>query len=325
MRSAAEWQLLGLWWMVGLAALAGLHRLGCFRDPLRERWRAALVRGGFLDRRPWAERRLGSSRGLLRPGRHLFDIERWLGLAGSGQTPAAWALRTISLALLIGAAGLAIDRLLVASGEGGLPPVLLIQAVVGGAAARYLGLRATARARQAAAGREVEDMLPRLALLMARHATSVEVAVVTLARCQRGGVLLGLLTEIDEDLARPPHRRQSLLGRELAAGLAGGRGVEVSSAATLYRLAGQVYGVAALEALGAEVGKMRSIGLSAEVALGNLGGSVLDSRLAAERLREARARIAIAAPTAALLVPLMLMVAGPVGLILIRQLGSGQP
>jgi hypothetical protein len=276
----------------GGAWVAVLWYLGLYTHPAVLSWQRLARLRGLADRRPLGDR-IGDRLPLLRRAQAETDVGRLLLIAGRGESPTAWLLRTASFAGVALAAVLALDETSVLTGQGpALPPAAGLVAAGAVALLAYARLRGQARERQRALARAVSDSLPHLAVMTFHHRVPVSEALLIFARCQRDRTLRDLLE-------RPA-------------------GSGAHSTALEYERIGQAYGVPMFVALGSAVRRVTERGLAGQDVYTGLARASYGERLAAARVAAAQAKTLIVIPMGLMIVPVLVLIGAP----LVASLGG---
>lgn len=285
---------LALWWV-------GVSRLGVFvPDDVRAWRRLAALRGHPLPETR-LERAVRQSKWLQRAQEEL-DLERLLARACRTETPLAFVGKSAALALFVFAATLLFDAALrAASGAWPAPPWLALAFGVVVLPLSVLELRAAARRTGEAAARTLGDMLMQVAVITDTRGLQLHDAVRLLSRCSQDGALARL---IDEEaylrLAPGPHR----------------------STVERYRSIAGAYRIDVLAQL-ADAAASTNVGVPEREAFTHLALNVYAQRLGQSRMRAARAKVLVTLPVAAMLIPLLVLVAAPTFHAISSGLGGG--
>ena len=279
---AASVIALTAWWI-------GISRLGVFMPAEVRAWRRLAAIRGY----PLAETRLARtvrhSRWLQRVQQEL-DLERLLARACRDDTPLAFVGKASALALFVFAVCLVVDAgFRAASGSWPAPPWLALAFGVAVLPVSLFELRTAATRAGAAAEQSLGDMLMQLAVITDTRGLQVHDAVRMLARCAR-----------DQSLAR-------LLDQDAYLRLAPG---PFRSTVEMYRAIAAVYQIELLAQL-ADAIASTNVGVPEREAFTRLALSVYAGRLSVSRMRASRAKVLVTLPVAAMLVPLLLLVAAP--------------
>ena len=285
---------LALWWV-------GMTRLDVLVPEDVRAWRRLAVLRGYPLPESRLERVARGSR-LLQCAQGELDLERQLARACRNDTPLAFAGKTAALALFVFAVSLLLDALArAATGSWPAPPwlALLLGAAIFPLA--VLELRATARRTGATAANTLGDMLMQVAVITDSRGLQLHDAVRMLSRCARDPSLFRLLDQEGyRRLAPGPYR----------------------STVETYRAIAAVYGIDILAQL-ADALATTNVGIRERDAFTRLALSVYSERLAEARMRAARAKVAVTLPVAAMLVPLLLLIAAPTFQAISAGLGGG--
>ena len=285
---------LGLWGV-------GLERLGVFLpDDVRAWRRLATLRGHALPQTR-IERAVRTSRSLQRLQAEL-DLERLLGRAGRAETPLAFIGKAVAVALLVFAGCLVLDALgRAASGAWPAPPWAALVVAAAMLPLAVLDLRRASRRTSEAAELALGDMLMLVAVITDTRGLQLHDAVRMLARCARNPSLAALLDrEGYKRLAAGPHR----------------------STVDLYRAIAHAYGLEAFAEL-ADVAMTTNVGVPEREAFARLALAQYERRLTDARMRTSRAKILVTLPVAAMLIPLLLLIAAPTFQAISGGLGGG--
>jgi hypothetical protein len=278
----------------GGAWVVALWYLGMYTHPAVLSWQRLARLRGLADRRPLGDR-LGERLPLLRRAQEETDVGRLLAIAGRGDSPTAWLLRTAFLAGMALAATLLLDEVTALAGQApAVPPWMGLVAAGGVALLAYARLRAEAGGRQRTLERAVTDCLPHLAVMTFHHRVPVSEALLIFARCQRDRTLHRLLAG---DAWRP------LVERRPEAGGA--------STAVEYERIGQAYGVPMFTSLGSAVRRVTERGLASQDVYTGLARTSYGERLAAARVAAAQAKTLIVVPMGLMIVPVLVLIGAP--------------
>lgn len=285
---------LTIWWV-------GLSRLGVFLPEDVRAWRRlAALRAHPLPETRF-ERTVKHARWLRRAQQEL-NLDRLLARACRVDTELAFLGKTAALALLVFALCLLLDAAARAAQGTWLAPPWL--AVVLGFAVfplSLLELRAAARRSGAAVSATLADMLMQVAVITDTRGLQLHDAVRMLARCAHEPSLARLVDqEAFTRLAPGPHR----------------------STVELYRAIGAAYGIDVLSQL-ADAAASTNVGIPERQAFTQLALGVYAQRLGYARMRAARAKVLVTLPVAAMLIPLLLLIAAPTFQAVSGGLGGG--
>lgn len=291
---AAAVATLGLWW-------AGMTRLGVFMPEDVRAWRRLAVLRGYSLSETRVERAARASRWLQRAQREL-DLESQLARACRPDTPLGFVGKTAALALFVFAFCLLLDALARAvTGAWPAPPWLAPALAAAIFPLAVVELRAAARRTTAAAAGTVGDMLMQLAVITDTRGLQPQDAVLMLSRC-----------------ARDPSLRH-LLEQEAYRRLAPGR---YRSTVELYRAVAAAYDIDVLGQL-ADALATTHVGVPEREAFTRLALAVASQRLSDARMRVARAKVTVTLPVAAMLIPLLLLIAAPTFQAITAGVGGG--
>ena len=291
---AASVITLGVWW-------AGISRLGVFMSADVRAWRRLAALRGY----PLAETRLEhtvrNSRWLQRVQQEL-DLERLLARACRDDTPLAFVGKASALALFVFAVCLIVDALFrAASGAWPAPPWLALAFGLAALPLSLFDLRRSATRAGQAAEQTLGDMLMQVAVITDTRGLQVHDAISMLARCA-----------LDQSLAR-------LLDGEAYRRLAPG---PFHSTVEMYRAIAAAYQIELLAQI-ADALASTNVGVPEREAFTRLAMSVYTGRLSVSRMRSSRAKVLVTLPVAAMLIPLLILVAAPTFQAITSGLGGG--
>lgn len=279
---AAATIALAVWWL-------GISRLGVFMPSDVRAWRRLAAIRGYPLAETRLERTVRQSRWLQRVQQEL-DLERLLARACRDDTPLAFVGKASALALLVFAVCLVVDAgFRAAGGSWPAPPWLALAFGVAVLPLSLFDLRTAATRAGEAAEQSLGDMLMQLAVITDTRGLQVHDAVRMLARCAR-----------DQSLAR-------LLDQDAYLRLAPG---PFRSTVEMYRAIAAAYQIELLAQL-ADAIASTNVGVPEREAFTRLALSVYAGRLSLARTRASRAKVLVTLPVAAMLVPLLLLVAAP--------------
>lgn len=286
--------------IVGAAWILGLRWLGMYADPALLAWRRLARLRGLEDRRGIGER-IGARLPLLRRLQSESDLGRLLAIAGRGDTPTAWLLRSLAGAGLVLVAWLGLDELiLVAEHQPGPPPALGLLVAGGVATAGYLHLRNQAQGRQRRLGRALADSLPHLAVMTYHHRLPISEALLVFARCQRDPGLHRFLSEgewhrLADEVVDPLHPAAA-----------------VTATAAVYERIGRAYGIPMFVSLGAALQMVNERGLNSQQVLTRLARDTLEDRAAQARVVAAQTKTLIVVPMGLMIIPILVLLGAPI-------------
>ncbi|MGH7686007.1 MAG: hypothetical protein ACREN2_04225 [Candidatus Dormibacteria bacterium] len=291
---AAAAAALALWWL-------GITRLGLLLPEEVRAWRRlASLRGHPLPESR-LERTVRRSSWLQRVQDEL-DLDRLLAQANRADSPLAFVGKTVALSLLVFGLCLLSDAAFRAAGGSWPAPPWI--ALAFGAAVLPLSvadLHMSARRARDATARTLGDMLMQVAVITDTRGLQVHDAIRTLSRCARDPSLAGLIDqEAYRRLAAGPHR----------------------STVELYRAVATAYRIELLAQV-ADAAASTNIGVPEREAFTHLALAVYANRLSVARSRAARAKVLVTLPVAAMLIPLLLLVAAPTFQSISSGLGGG--
>ena len=285
---------LAVWWL-------GISRLGVFMPAEVRAWRRLATIRGYPLAETRLERTVRQSRGLQRVQQEL-DLERLLARACRDDTPLAFVGKALALALFVFAVFLVVDAgFRAAGGSWPAPPWLALVFGVAVLPLSVFELRTAATRAGEAAEQSLGDMLMQLAVITDTRGLQVHDAVRMLARCAR-----------DQSLAR-------LLDQDAYLRLAPG---PFRSTVEMYRAIAAAYQIELLAQL-ADAIASTNVGVPEREAFTRLALSVYAERLSLSRMRASRAKVLVTLPVAAMLVPLLLLVAAPTFQAITSGLGGG--
>lgn len=282
------------WWF-------GLARLGVFLpDDVRAWRRLAALRGHTLPQTR-IEKAVRRSRGLQRLQFEL-DLDRQLGRANRDDSALGFLGKSAALALFVFAVCLLLDALVrTATHSWPAPPWVALALGAAILPLSLLELRSAARRSVDAAQLTLGDMLMQVAVITDTRGLQLHDTVRILSRCARDASLAALVDgEGFRRLAGSQHR----------------------STVEMYRAIAAAYGMD-LFALLADTAATTNIGVPEREAFSRLALAVYEERLGAARVRSARAKILVTLPVAAMLVPLLLLIAAPTFQAISNGLGGG--
>lgn len=280
---------------------AGIVRLGVLMPEDVRAWRRIATLRGYALPETRFERAARGSQWLQR-AQHELDLERQLARACRPDTPLGFVGKTAALALLVFALCLLLDAVARAvTGAWPAPPWLApaLGALI--VPMSVVELRATARRTGAGVRATLGDMLMQIAVITDTRGLQLHDAVRMLSRCARDPSLVRLLDE-------EGYRR-----------LAPGR---YRSTVELYRAIAAAYDIDVLGQL-ADALATTNVGVPEREAFTRLALAVYAQRLSEARMRAARAKVTVTLPVAAMLVPLLLLVAAPTFQAITAGLGGG--
>lgn len=291
---AASVVALSVWWV-------GVSRLGVFTPAEVRAWRRLATLRGYPLAETRLERTVQQARWLQRLQQEL-DLHRLLARAYRDDTPLAFVGKASALALFVFAVCLVVDALFrAASGTWPAPPWLALTFGVAVLPLSMLELRTAATRAGEAAEQTLGDMLMQVAVITDTRGLQVHDAVRMLARCAR-----------DPSLAR-------LLDQEAYRRLAPG---PFHSTVAMYRAIAAAYQIELLAQL-ADAMASTNVGVPEREAFTRLALSVDTGRLSVSRMRASRAKVLVTLPVAAMLIPLLLLVAAPTFQAITSGLGGG--
>lgn len=280
---------------------AGIVWLGVLIPEDVRAWRRIATLRGYALPETRLERAARGSQWLQRAQQEL-DLERQLARACRPDTPLGFVGKAAALALLVFALCLLLDAVARAvMGEWPAPPWLAPALGAATVPLAVLELRAAARRTVAGATATLGDLLMQVAVITDSRGLQLHDAVRMLSRCARDPSLLRLL---DQD----GHRR-------LAPG-------PYRSTVDLYRAIAAAYDIDVLGQL-ADALATTNVGVPEREAFTRLALAVYAQRLSDARMRAARAKVTVTLPVAAMLVPLLLLVAAPTFQAITAGLGGG--
>ena len=291
---AASAAALALWWL-------GITRLGVFLPEEVRAWRRlASLRGHPLPQSR-VERTVRRSSWLRRLQDEL-DLDRLLAQANRADSALAFVGKTLALSLLVFGLCLLSDAAFrAAAGSWPAPPWIALAFGVAVLPLSVVDLRVSARRAREATARTLGDMLMHVAVITDTRGLQVHDAIRILSRCARDQSLAVLIDqEAYRRLAAGPHRSTVELYREVA------------SAYRIEQLA-QV----------ADTAASTNVGVPERDAFTRLALAVYADRLSVARARAARAKVLVTLPVAAMLIPLLLLVAAPTFQSISSGLGGG--
>jgi len=272
----------GCWWF-------GLARLGVFTSDEVRAWRRLAGLRGYALPRSRIDKAVQRA-GWLEHLQTELDLERLLALANRTESPLAFLGRSMGIGLLVFGGllfALAVGR--AALGEWPAPPWLVLAIGLSVLPVSVIKLRSSARRTKEAVGRTLGDMMTQVAVITDTRGLQLHDAVRLLSRCARDPYLANL---IDADGYK----------RLVAA--------TYRSTVEMYRFIGSAYGIPLFLEL-AEVATTTNVGLPERDAFTRLALAVYERRLTEARMRSARAKILVTLPVAAMLIPLLLLIAAP--------------
>lgn len=286
--------VLALWWV-------GISRLGMFMSADVRAWRRLAMLRGYPLAETRLERSVRQSRWLQRMQREL-DLEHLLARACRDDTPLGFVGKASALALFVFAVCLLVDALFrAASGSWPAPPWVALAFGVAVLPLSLFELRTAAARASEAAAQTLGDLLMQVAVITDTRGLQVHDAVRMLARCAR-----------EQSLAR-------LLDQEAYRRLAPG---PFRSTVEMYRAIAAAYQIELLAQL-ADAMASTNVGVPEREAFTRLALSVYAGRLGVSRMRAARAKVLVTLPVAAMLIPLLLLVAAPTFHAITSGLGGG--
>jgi hypothetical protein len=235
------------------------------------------------------ERAVRHSKWLQRAQEEL-DLERLLARACREDTPLAFVGKSVALTLFVFAATLLFDATLrAAGGTWPAPPWLALAFGLAVLPLSLLELRTSARRSGEAAAQTLGDMLMQMAVITDTRGLQLHDAVRLLSRCSQNPALARLIDqEAYRRLAPGPHR----------------------STVDMYRSIAEAYRIDLLAQL-AEAAASTNVGVPEREAFTHLALNVYAQRLGHSRMRAARAKVLVTLPVAAMLIPLLILVAAP--------------
>jgi hypothetical protein len=295
--------------LIGAAWIAGLRWLGMYSDPAVLAWRRLARLRGLDRRRPLGER-LGDRLPLLRRLQAETDVGRLLAIAGRGETPTAWLLRTLTYAGVVLVAWLALDELiLVTQHQPGPPPSLGLLIAGGIAALSYMQLRNQALTRQRHLGLAIADSLPHLAVMTYHHRLPVSEALLVFARCQQDPSLYRFLSEGSwHQLADQEVDPSEAISPEAPGAVSSGP----PATAALYERIGIAYRVPMFVALGSALNMVNERGLNSQQVLTRLARDTLNDRAAEARVTAAQTKTLIVVPMGLMIIPILVLIGAPI-------------
>ncbi|HEX6539123.1 MAG TPA: hypothetical protein VF155_08090 [Candidatus Dormibacteraeota bacterium] len=285
---------LAVWWLL-------LSRLGVFLPEDVRAWRRlAALRGHPLPETRF-EQTVKHAR-WLRRAQHELDLDRLLARACRDDTELAFVGKSAALALVVFALCLLIDAAArAAQGTWLAPPWLAIVLGFAVLPISLLELRGAARRSGLAVSATLADMLMQVAVITDTRGLQLHDAVRMLARCAHDPSLARLVDqESYRRLAPGPHR----------------------STVEMYRAIGSAYGIDTLSQL-ADAAASTNVGIPERQAFTHLALGVYAHRLGHARMRAARAKVLVTLPVAAMLIPLLLLIAAPTFQAVSGGLGGG--
>ena len=292
---------------VFLAALAaacwwiGLVRLGVFvPEDVRSWRRLAALRCHALPQTR-LERAVRRSAWLQRVQAEL-DLERLLAVAGREEGPVAFIGRVAALAMFVFATTLLLDGAgRAVFGYWPAPPWLALLLGLILLPLSLLELRHAAQQAHDSCEATLGDMLMQVAVITDTRGLQLHDAIRQLSRCAREPALNTLIDHGGY--------------RRLAPGTA-------RSTVELYRSIAAKYRLDVLAEL-ADAAATTNVGIPERQAFTRLALAVCERRLTDARIRSARAKILVTLPIAAMLIPLLLLIAAPTFQAISSGLGGG--
>jgi hypothetical protein len=278
----ASLAVVGCWWL-------GLGRLGVFTADDVRSWRRLAALRGYALPQTRIEKAVRRSHSLQRLQMEL-DLDRLLAMANRAETPLAFLGRSVGVGFLGFGAALLIDAIgRAALGDWPFSPWLSLALGVAVVPANVIDLRAAARRNSEAMGRTLGDLLTQLAVITDTRGLRVHDAVRLLSRCSQDGRLANLIDAGGYDrLVHDGFR----------------------SSTELYGRIATSYGVPLFAEL-ADVIATTNVGVPEREAFTRLALTVYERRLSEARVRSARAKVLVTLPVAAMLIPLLLLIAAP--------------
>ncbi|HZB97058.1 MAG TPA: hypothetical protein VE219_00520 [Candidatus Sulfotelmatobacter sp.] len=281
---AAAVLLVGAW-------VAGLAYLDVLTSPDVKAWRRlAALRGFALP--PGRLERAAENSPLVRRVQEELDLDRLLVVAGRAESPLGFLGRSLFLGGLSAAAVLGVDlfcRTMTGDWFLGLGPWAALLAWVSLPAVRLLRLQRAARDRQAAAGRILGDSMMLVAIITDGRGLQLDDAVKILSRCAGEAALRSIVEE---------------RGWERLVRGSCGNTIE------LYRRIGDSYGIPTFHQV-ADAAANANLGFPERETYLNVAKAVYAERLAAARVKAARAKTLVTVPVAGMLIPLLLLIGAP--------------
>lgn len=279
---AAALGALTVWWLT-------IVRLGIFLPTDVRAWhRLAALRGHALPESRM-ERTVKQARWLRRAQQEL-DLERLLARACRTDSGLAFVGKSAALALLVFALVLLFDAALRAlQGTWPAPPWVALALGLAVLPISMIELRASARRSCESVTATLGDMLMQVAVITDTRGLQLHDAVRMLARCARDPSLARLIDdESYQRLAPGPYR----------------------TTVEQYRAIAAAYRIDLLAQL-ADAAVSTNVGVPEREAFTHLALSVYANRLADSRTRSARAKVLVTLPVAAMLIPLLILIAVP--------------
>jgi Flp pilus assembly protein TadB len=286
----------------GGMGLLVLWRAGAWAPLSVQRFRRLARRNGIVLQGPVSER-LVARAPLLKNLQGATDIQSLLGIAGRRETPTAWALGVLGIALVATVALLVLDLVSWAiNGRLSFPPAVCFLFGLLWLALGYIRLRNAALRRQQALGTALDHSFTELAMLTYTRQIPIEAALEdVIAPSQLAGHLRGLFADESwrrlvrfESVGLPEFERQLL-----------------ASHTAIYEGIASSFGVPAFHVLATNMRRVNDKGQTPSEVLTNLAALVAENELGDMMVRSEQARARQALPVGLLVIPLLVLIGFP--------------